>query len=91
MRLSYSRFQTANAPPVPADVAMIAAAVASRALRSFLVARMLLMLIRATIVSFFVPPSEGTKRREPRVRIAAPFACHDAAREKHLTEVLRAQ
>jgi hypothetical protein len=24
------------------------------------------------------------------VRIAAPFACHDAAREKHLTEVLRA-
>jgi hypothetical protein len=77
---------------LPAVVAMIAAAVASRALRSFSVARMSLTLIRATIVSSSVPSNgREAKRREPRVRIAAPFACHDAAREKHLTEVLRAQ
>ena len=42
--------------------------------------------MRATIVSSSVPQNgEGAKRREALVRIAAPFACHDAARVGRLT------
>src|SRR5262245_43819361 len=42
--------------------------------------------IRATTFSSPLPRTkEGAERRETLVRIAAPFACHDAARGGHLT------
>ena len=84
---SDSRFQTADAPPSPAVVAILAAAVASRALRSFLFPALRGSPATRSSTS---GRREGAKRREALVRIAAPLACHDAAREKHLTEVLRA-
>ena len=79
-----SRCQTAHAPPFPAVVAMIAATVASRALRP---SRLDCLRNRApqddVLPSLPCGRREGAKRREALVRIAAPFACHDAAREKH--------
>src|SRR5215204_6681310 len=74
---------------LPAVVAMIAAAVASRALHSFLLARMqcgvAAPLARPPRISPGLrssrlpsPEREGAERREALVRIAAPLVPHDA-------------
>jgi hypothetical protein len=83
-----SRFTMSNSPPPPGLQPGVA---------SFFVARMqcggAVPLARPPRISSglrtssspFPPNGEGAKRREPPVRIAAPHACHDAARIGHLT------